>query len=399
MSDGEANAGTSPIGSGYIEFVNNNSIESYSVGIGSSLPGDLSDLNYIHNIDSLGQGGGTVDDALIVTDVSQLESELLSTVPTAFGGNITASGSVSNVLFGADGGYVQSFTTNLGGTDYTFSFDGSTVTVPAALAATVVVNGSIIELGADDGFVYGTFTFDFADGTYTLSAPNGLAPAVFNFDYGIVDGDGDVASATATINIIDDAPDARDDLHSLNTYEVAEGNVITALGTDGGPQFGSNISPFTTQGGGVDKVVDDAVVTEFTYKGSTISLDSADFTTPYFPIPRDGSESVSRSTGRLISMQSQLHHQWISAGGHPTALGFDTGGPRLKVSELVNTDSTAGESLVIDFDLAALPYGVENLTLTMSDFVIMLVMQVDITVYDIDGITVLVPLYKTHQCQ
>ncbi len=47
ISDGEANAGTSPIGSGYIEFANSNSVDSYSVGIGSSLPGDLSDLNYI----------------------------------------------------------------------------------------------------------------------------------------------------------------------------------------------------------------------------------------------------------------------------------------------------------------------------------------------------------------
>ena len=43
----------------------------------------LSDLNYIHNIDSLGEGYGTVDPALIVEDVSQLQSELLSTVPTA----------------------------------------------------------------------------------------------------------------------------------------------------------------------------------------------------------------------------------------------------------------------------------------------------------------------------
>jgi Ca2+-binding RTX toxin-like protein len=46
-----------------------------------------------------------------------------------------------------------------------------------------------------------------------------------------------------------------------------------------------------------------------------------------------------------------------------------------------------GESLVIDFDLAALPYGVENLTLTMNQFGGG--EAVDITVYDIDGITVL----------
>ncbi|MHC5112459.1 MAG: beta strand repeat-containing protein, partial [Planctomycetota bacterium] len=300
ISDGEANAGTSPIGSGYIEFVNANSVDSYSVGIGSSLPGDLSDLNYIHNIDSLGRGGGTVDDALIVTDVSELESELLSTVPTAFGGNITASGSIDNVLFGGDGGFVQSLTTNIGGTDYTFSYDGATVTVPAALAATVVVNGSTIELGADDGFTYGTFTFNFSDGAYTLSAPNGVAPAQFEFDYTVVDGDGDTAAATATISIIDDSPDARNDLHTVEAYEVAAGNVISAQGTDGGPKFSTSISPFSSQGGGVDKVVDNATVSEFTYKGATISLSSDDLTLVAEPPPTGGSEDVQVSTQAAI---------------------------------------------------------------------------------------------------
>ncbi len=41
ISDGAANAGTSPIGSPYFEFVNDNSVDSYAVGIGSSLPTDL----------------------------------------------------------------------------------------------------------------------------------------------------------------------------------------------------------------------------------------------------------------------------------------------------------------------------------------------------------------------
>ena len=390
ISDGEANAGTSPIGSGYIDFVNDNSVDSYSVGIGSSLPGDLSDLNYIHNIDSLGQGGGTVDDALIVTDVSALESELLSTVPTAFGGNITANGSVSNVLFGADGGYVQSFTTDLGGTDYTFSYDGSTVTVPAALAATVVINGSTIELGTDDGFAYGTFTFNFADGSYTLSAPNGLAPSVFDFDYTIIDGDGDTAAATATINIIDDAPDARDDLHSLNQFEIAAGNVITALGTDGGPQFGINISPFTTQGGGVDKIVDNAVVTEFTYKGATISIDSADFSLIPLPDPTGTSENIEVNSQANIDASNFT----ISGfdGGTPDTIDFDNGGGDQGVG-VGNNRLNNGESLLIEFDQVALPYGADNITLTMNDF--SGGDEVDITLYDLDGTTVLGTLTHT----
>ena len=33
---------------------------------------------------------------------------------------------------------------------------------------------------------------------------------------------------------------------------------FTALGTDGGPRFSTSLSPFSSQGGGVDKVVDNA---------------------------------------------------------------------------------------------------------------------------------------------
>jgi len=219
-----------------------------------------------------------------------------------------------------------------------------------------------------------------------LSAPNGLAPSVFNFDYSVVDGDGDIASATATINIIDDAPDARDDLDSLEAYEVAEGNVITALGTDGGPQFGTSVSPFTTQGGGVDKIVDDAVVNEFTYKGSTISIDSADFTVTALPDPGGSSETVEVNSQANID-NSNFDISGIS-GGTPATLGFDTGGGTQGVG-VGNSRLNSGESLVIDFDLVELPYGAENLTLTMNDFTAGNNDAVDITVYDIDGTTVL----------
>ncbi|MCP4768146.1 MAG: tandem-95 repeat protein, partial [Gammaproteobacteria bacterium] len=384
ISDGEANAGTSPIGSGFFEYVNANSVDSYSVGIGSSLPGDLSDLNYIHNIDSLGRGEGTVDDALIVTDVSELQSELLSTVPTAFGGNITATGSVSNVLFGGDGGFVQALTTDIGGNDYTFSFDGSTVTVPGALAGSVVVNGSTIELNADDGFVYGTFTFDFSDGSYTLSAPNDVAPAQFEFDYTVVDGDGDTATATATINIIDDSPDARNDLHTVEAYEVATGNVITALGTDGGPKFSTSISPFSSQGGGVDKIVDNASVSEFSYKGSMISLSSDDFTVVNPPPPGGGSEDVQVSTQAAINGSNFTIEGF--PGGTPPNLGFDNGGGSRGVG-VGDNRLNAGESLVITFDQAELPYGVQNLSLLMNDFGGG--DAVDVTLYALNGVTVI----------
>jgi len=371
FSDGEVYAGTSPIGSGYIEFANNNSVDSYAVGIGSSLPGDLSDLNYIHNIDSL--GGGSIDDALIVADVSELDAELLSTVPTAVGGNITASGSVSNVLFGADSGFVQSFTTNIGGTDYTFSYDGSTVTVPPALVATVVVNGSNVEINADDGFTYGTFTFDFSDGSYTLSAPNGIAPAVFDFDYTIVDGNGDTANGTASINIVDDAPDARDDLHSSGAWEVAAGNVITALGTDDGPKFATSLSPFTSKGGGVDKIVDDATLTEFTYKGSVVDLNLT--TSPGTP-PTGITENIT-----LTSQAAIDGSQFTVTGSN--ALAFNADG--VGVTGGQTTGLNTGELATFNFNSGVLPYGVDNLVLTIADFQSANNDEVTITVYDTAG--------------
>ncbi len=180
----------------------------------------------------------------------------------------------------------------------------------------------------------------------------------------LIDGDGDVASATATINIIDDAPDARDDLHSLDPFEVAAGNVVSALGTDGGPQFGSNISSFATQGGGVDKIVDNAVVTEFTYKGSSISINSADLSAVQLPDPTGSSENIE------VDRQSNIDGSNFTisgfSGGAPDNLGFDSGGGDQGVG-VGNSRIDNGESLVIDFDLTALPYGVENLILTMND--------------------------------
>ena len=110
ISDGASS--TNPSNNNFIAYMNAEHIDSYSVGIGNSLPSDLTNLNYIHNVDSLGKG--SADNAIIVADSSQLESELLSTVPTAFGGNIKANGSIQNVQFGADDGYVESIDIDIG---------------------------------------------------------------------------------------------------------------------------------------------------------------------------------------------------------------------------------------------------------------------------------------------
>ncbi len=380
LSDGAITADGSPIGNGFDIFVNNNSIDSYSVGIGTGLPGDLSDLNYIHNIDSLGQGGGHVDPALIVSDVSLLESELLSTVPTAFGGSITFNGSIPNILFGADDGYVQSITLTLDSGTQTFTFNGSTITAPGGIGT---ITGSQLTLSSStpgDGFDFGTFTFDFADGTYLFSAPNGTAPSSFDFVYTVLDGDGDSATATATINIVDDSPDAHDDLHSTSPYQTAEGNVVTAIGTDGGPDLGAGFTPFASQGSGVDKIVDDATVTEFSYKGSIIDLDLALVAGPA-PSGLSANAVINSSTDFSI-----LDFSLSSASG----VGFNGSGAGVSGGRANSTldDQDGGTPLTITFDSADLPYGVENLVLGLSDFQSSNSDAVLVTLFDVDGNTI-----------
>ncbi|WP_460234871.1 Ig-like domain-containing protein, partial [Aurantivibrio plasticivorans] len=362
LSDGAITADGTPIGNGFDTFVNANSIDSYSVGIGTGLPSDLSDLNFIHNIDSLGAGNGTIDDALIISDVSLLESELLSTVPTAFGGNITFNGSIPNILFGADGGYVESISLVLDSGTETFTFNGTSISGPAGIGT---LNGSQLTLSSSqpgDGFGFGTFTFDFADGTYLFSAPNGSAPATFDFDYSVLDSDGDSASATATINIVDDKPDARDD---LDTYQyvgqVVEGNVINGLDTDGGPRFGTGFTPFASQGGGIDKIVDDATVTEFSFRGISIDLD---LPISLAPPASGGSDSV------LVNSQADINASDFSITSSVGVLGFDNagGGQGLGVNDgSGNADEIdSDEQITITWDSSVLPYGVSNLVLTTS---------------------------------
>ncbi|WP_281368212.1 VCBS domain-containing protein [Simiduia aestuariiviva] len=364
ISDGEPNAGTSPEGSGYLEFVNSNSVQSYAVGIGSSLPSNLDALNYIHNIDSLGQGHGHVDSALHVPDLTQLESELLSTVPTAFGGNITQEGTITKVSMGADGGYVSSIEILLGDPAvlHTINYDGTNFTVSPALPGSLEVDGTKVTLNADDGFAYGTFTMDFATGSYLFIAPNGTAEVSFQFDYTVLDGDGDTASATAKFNIVDDKPDARDDLHTAGHYETMAGNVVTGLGTDGGPSLGAGFTPFAAQGGGVDKVVDDAKVTSFSYKGLDLTLDLA-------PVQQVTGQSESVTVTSQASINNSNFAITATRNGSPATLTFDTGGGDRGVGVTGDTDDEidANEVMVITWDQSALPYGVTGLQLAMGN--------------------------------
>ncbi len=405
VSDGESQ--TSPLGTGFRDFVNDNSVDSFAVGIGPSLKEGNVDLDYIHNIDSLQQGDGHSDGAMFVEDLNQLEAELLNTVPVAIGGNIVYDGNVQNVEFGADGGFISTITIEVGGASYAFSYDGSNIVIDPALSG-AGVDGSVMTLGPGvAGFSLGTFTLDFATGAYTFVSPRGNIGEELRFDYSVVDGDGDTASASAVIKLVNAAPVANDDLDSSDRYDAAEGNVISALGTDGGSAIGGSVTLLSVQGDGVDKAVDDAKVSEFDFRGHTFSLDFDSGNVPAggtsgslswtYGVTSDlqGNEFarvvvLDSSDGGQLTFNDSGYYKFEPAGSTEISIetvsqakvdasDFDisirAGGSNLVYnSQGVGVDGghgqllSSGEAIVVTFDATVLPYGVRDLKLTFDDF-------------------------------
>ncbi|MGV8992382.1 MAG: beta strand repeat-containing protein, partial [Thiobacillus sp.] len=283
LSDGEPSVGntSNPVGvTGYSTFVNANNIDSYGVGIGTGIANPLH-LNNIHNVD--GDGSGTKDSAIIVPDLNELDSALLSTVPPAFGGNLVAGNNTGNVL-GADGGYVQTITLNLdsdgnGSPDQTVTFtynpaSGGQITNNSTFLA-ASMSGSLLTLNTGSGFGLGTLTFNFSTGGYTFfTAPTAIEGDAFTIKFVARDYDGDVTpTASVTIQIKDGVPIARPDTDTLLPNQThLEGNVITGLGTDGGLALGGKVTSFSPAGTGVDVAVDNAQVSSLSFRGQNFDL-------------------------------------------------------------------------------------------------------------------------------
>jgi VCBS repeat-containing protein len=285
LSDGEPSVGniTDPVGvTGYDTFVASNNIDSYGVGVGTGIANPLH-LNNIHNVDA--DGSGTKDPAIIVPDLNELDSALLSTIPPAFGGNLVTGNNAGNVL-GADGGHVQTITLMLDSDgngvpdqNVIFTYDpaaggqisNNSTFLPPTLA------GDLLTLNASSGFGLGTLTFNFSTGDYTFfTSPSAVVGDSFSLDFVARDNDGDVtAPATVTIQVADGTPVARPDTDTLLPNQThLEGNVITGLGTDGGLALGGQVTSFSPAGAGVDVAVDQAQVSSVIFRGQTFDLTS-----------------------------------------------------------------------------------------------------------------------------
>ncbi|MET0333078.1 MAG: VCBS domain-containing protein, partial [Rhizobacter sp.] len=414
LSDGTPGTGnTATATTAYNSFVTANGIDSYAVGIGTGIA-NTGPLDNIHNVD--GDGNGTKDAAIIVPDLNQLGSALLSTVPPAYGGNVVSNGSSGTVL-GADGGNVQTVTMRLDSNndgvpdqDVTFTYNAGTnqITQNGFLTGSFPRSGDLLTLSSGQGFNKGTLIFNFSTGNYTYYT-NGLANEGDSFVLRFVarDGDGDVTpTASLTFNIANGVPVARPDTDTLMPNQThTDGNVITGLGTDGGLSIGSQVASFAAKGGGVDDAVDHARVTSVNFMGQTFNLlaNSTGTGTGYTFAVNNGTLTVT-GTGTNVGMQlvfkttgyydytppattatsapstSTATNNFTNAA-NATANGVTLNGlSRTGTAQTVNYSTTGAgvnggsanatvdnlERLVINFSRTTHPYGVQNLTFNIN---------------------------------
>jgi VCBS repeat-containing protein len=140
------------------------------------------------------------DDAIAVTNASQLEAVLEGTLPGEVSGNVLTNdgipGAPTSDAFGSDAGYISELTVD----GYTYTFNWTDITLGANPNG-ATVSGTELTVVTDLG---GTLTFDFATGAWEYDAPpNGVAATTDEvFGYKLKDSDGDSSTATLTVKVV-----------------------------------------------------------------------------------------------------------------------------------------------------------------------------------------------------
>ena len=232
----------------WVNFVNANDIVSFAIGLGSSAPSTYLDpLAY----DGRGTGTGTDTDALIITDLNQLQSTLAGTVSPSISGSVI-DGSIPT-SFGADGGYVKSL--EIGGKTYTYNPVTDAITTSGSGSNSATFNATTNQLTITfTGSAGESFVIDLDDGTYGYTPPSTIT-ANFSrpFTYTLTDNDGDTASSTLTINV--------NNVNGAPVLDATDLPVIAAVNEDAAAPsgaVGTLVSALvdTAGGGGFDNVTD-----------------------------------------------------------------------------------------------------------------------------------------------
>ncbi|WP_268800190.1 retention module-containing protein [Pseudomonas huanghezhanensis] len=176
----------------WTRFLDTHQINAYAIGIGTE-----ASSTYLNPVAHNG-ATGTDSNAVLVTDLGQLDAVLSGTVQGAVHGSLLEGGT-----FGADQGFIKSISVD--GTTYTYN--------PKAYSH----SGGIIASGDDNHGSFdprsntltvttehgGTLVVNMDSGVYSYTPANGVQqPQTENIHYVLSDYDGDLASAQLTIHVV-----------------------------------------------------------------------------------------------------------------------------------------------------------------------------------------------------
>ncbi|WP_160108944.1 beta strand repeat-containing protein, partial [Pseudomonas izuensis] len=246
FSDGKPNEGS--IGGGdeanWKDFLTENQIKSYAIGLGKGVDNAALDpLAYD------GTGTGTNTNAVIVTDLGQLNSVLSGTV---IGVPVTGSLLGEGGSFGADGGFIKTITVD--GTTYTYdpkgnSNQGSLSFSGGANHGTFNTTNNTLSIATDNK---GTLVVNLDTGEYSyVSQKTTSVVLTENIGFTVSDNDGDLASSSLVVKVIPNAPPVATDDHIITN--VLSGNIsvpgelLVANDTDpNGDSLNASPTTFTT---------------------------------------------------------------------------------------------------------------------------------------------------------
>ncbi len=170
-------------------FLDTNDVDkALAVGIGAGIQSNDPDLA------AVAYPNGDPGNPIVVTQTSQLIATLVGTVDNPISGNV-----LTNDDFGADGkgnGGGGLLSIKVG--DVTYSFDGKNILNEATGQ---IIAGAILVV--EPTLIGGLLEFHFDSGDYTFTPPDVTATKFEEFEYTIVDGDGDQDKAVLHIDITD----------------------------------------------------------------------------------------------------------------------------------------------------------------------------------------------------
>jgi VCBS repeat-containing protein len=176
----------------WTQFLDTHHINAYAIGVGT----DVSST-YLNPVAHNG-AAGTDSNAVIVTDLGQLDVVLSATVQGGVHGSLLEGGT-----FGADRGFIKSISVD--GTTYSYnpraySHSGGVITSGGEDHGSFDPRSNTLTVSTEHG---GTLVMNMDSGVYTYTPASGVQqPQTENIHYVLSDFDGDLAAAQLTIHVV-----------------------------------------------------------------------------------------------------------------------------------------------------------------------------------------------------